>query len=62
MLARRIRRAVDKRRARLVYPRFYAITRCLPPLARWLTDMGAPTTYPARTKDPAPVPVAPGAR
>jgi short-subunit dehydrogenase len=36
-LARLVRRAVEKKKARVIYPRFYAITRYVPNLARWFT-------------------------
>lgn len=42
VLARRIRRAMERRRARLVYPRFYALSRWLPWFARWSVDRFAP--------------------
>jgi short-subunit dehydrogenase len=41
-LARLIRRAIERGRARLIYPRFYHVTRLFPWLARWLADAGAP--------------------
>jgi short-subunit dehydrogenase len=41
-LARRIRAAVERGRARIIYPRFYAATRMFPVIARWATDLGAP--------------------
>ena len=44
-LARLVRRAVERRRARVIYPRFYVITRLFPWLARWLVDAGAPRPY-----------------
>jgi short-subunit dehydrogenase len=44
-LARLVRRAVERRKARLIYPRFYVITRLFPWLARWLVDAGAPRPY-----------------
>jgi short-subunit dehydrogenase len=40
-LARRIRRAIERRSARVIYPSFYLSTRWLAPLARWLVDLGA---------------------
>lgn len=45
VLARLIREAVLRRRARLIYPRFYVITRLFPWLARWIVDAGAPKPY-----------------
>jgi short-subunit dehydrogenase len=41
-LARRIRRAMEKRKKRLIYPRFYVTSRWLPWLARILVDKFAP--------------------
>jgi hypothetical protein len=46
-MARRIRRAVERRRARLFYPRFYALVRWFPKISRWLTALAAPK-LPAR--------------
>jgi short-subunit dehydrogenase len=42
-LAARIRTSVTRGRRRLVYPRFYALARWLPAVARWLVDWGTPT-------------------
>jgi short-subunit dehydrogenase len=42
VLARRIRRAMERRRARLVYPRFYAVSRWLPWFGRWSVDSFGP--------------------
>jgi short-subunit dehydrogenase len=42
VLASRIRRAMERRRARLVYPRFYAVSRWLPWFGRWSVDSFAP--------------------
>jgi short-subunit dehydrogenase len=41
VLARRIVRALDRRAARLIYPRFFVIARLLPWLGRWIADRGA---------------------
>lgn len=41
-LARLVRRAVEKKKARVIYPRFYTITRWFPPLARFIADRAAP--------------------
>ncbi len=41
-LARLVIRAVERRSARVIYPRFYALSRWLPPFARWVTDRLAP--------------------
>lgn len=46
-LARRIRKAVARRRKRLVYPRFYALTRWFPGTSRWIQDVFAPLPPPA---------------
>jgi len=45
VLARLVRRAVEKHKARVIYPRFYVITRLFPWLARWLVDAGSPRPY-----------------
>src|SRR5262249_38267353 len=42
VLARRIRRAVERRRARVIYPRFYALARHFPALTRWIIDRVTP--------------------
>jgi len=42
VLARRVADAVERRRARVIYPRVYALQRWLPPLARWANDLIAP--------------------
>jgi short-subunit dehydrogenase len=42
VLARRTWNALARRRARLVYPRFYSVARWFPSLARWLVDELAP--------------------
>jgi short-subunit dehydrogenase len=41
-LARLVRRAVERKRARVVYPRFYALTRYAPNLSRWFTSRFSP--------------------
>jgi short-subunit dehydrogenase len=41
-LARRIRRAVEQRKPRVIYPRFYALSRRIPNLARWFVLWSAP--------------------
>lgn len=46
-MARRLRRAIENRRARLVYPRFYALARWFPRISRWLSARFAPR-LPAR--------------
>lgn len=43
-LARLVRRAVEKKRARVVYPRVYGITRYFPNLSRWFTSRFWPRT------------------
>jgi short-subunit dehydrogenase len=40
-LARRVADAVDRGCPRVVYPRFYGLSRWFGPLARWVTDRGA---------------------
>jgi short-subunit dehydrogenase len=44
-LARRIRRAMEKRKKRLIYPRFYYSSRWLPWLGRILVDRFAPRPH-----------------
>lgn len=41
-LARLVANAVAKRKARVIYPKFYLLTRYLPTLARWVTDRTSP--------------------
>jgi short-subunit dehydrogenase len=41
-LARIVRRAAEKKRPRVIYPRFYTVSRWLPWLGRWLADRAAP--------------------
>ena len=41
-LARRLRRAIERRRARMFYPRFYAVTRWFPGVSRWFGERFAP--------------------
>ena len=40
--ARRLRRAVEQRKARLVYPRFYAFSRWFPRISQWFAARFAP--------------------
>lgn len=42
VLAGRMRRAMERRRARVIYPRFYALSRWLPWFGRWSVDRFAP--------------------
>jgi short-subunit dehydrogenase len=42
VLARRVRRAVERRRARVIYPRAYTMTRWFPGLTRWFMDRFTP--------------------
>lgn len=42
VLARRVRRAVEKRRSRVIYPRLYVLARHFPGLTRWLLDRVSP--------------------
>ena len=41
-LARRVLAAVQKRRARVIYPNTYRLARMFPGLSRWVTDAMAP--------------------
>jgi short-subunit dehydrogenase len=43
VLAALIADAVERRRARIIYPRFYALSRWFPNVARWAVDRFAPT-------------------
>jgi short-subunit dehydrogenase len=45
VLAERIRRAVDRRQARIIYPRLYAITRYFPAVTRIALDLSTPPPY-----------------
>jgi len=49
VLARLVARAVERRKARLIYPGVYAIARWLPALARWMVDRGTPPMRRPRT-------------
>lgn len=42
VLARRVRRAVEKKQARVIYPRVYALTRHFPNVTRWFLDRATP--------------------
>jgi hypothetical protein len=42
ILARRVRRAIERGSARLIYPRFYNMNRWFPGLSRWLVDSAVP--------------------
>lgn len=42
VLARLVARAVERKHARVIYPRVYAVTRWFPWLARWVLDRAAP--------------------
>jgi short-subunit dehydrogenase len=42
VLALRIRRAIETRKSRVIYPRFYTLSRWLWPFARWAIDSFAP--------------------
>ncbi len=54
-LARLVRRAVERRKARIIYPRSYALARWFPPLARFLSDRGPlPKRRAPGTGTPAP--------
>jgi short-subunit dehydrogenase len=41
-LAREVRLAMQRRRARLIFPRFYTTARAFPGIARWVVDRGTP--------------------
>jgi short-subunit dehydrogenase len=41
-LARLVRRGIERRKSRVIYPGFYALARLLPWLSRWVADVGAP--------------------
>jgi short-subunit dehydrogenase len=57
-LARVVRRAIERRRARVVYPRVYALTRWFPRLSRLLTDWTAPRPRALPAPEPAQAPKA----
>jgi len=40
--ARRLRRAIEQRKARLIYPRYYAFPRWFPRISRWFAERFAP--------------------
>jgi hypothetical protein len=42
VLAARVRRAVERRKARVIYPRFYKITRCFPRTTRFVAWLAGP--------------------
>jgi short-subunit dehydrogenase len=46
VLARLVIRAIERRRARLIYPRIYTIARWFPALARWTADRLPPPVRP----------------
>ena len=48
-LARLVADAVEKKRARVIYPRVYSLARWFPALARWVLDRGAPPLLRPRT-------------
>ena len=45
VLARRVRAAVEKRRARVIYPRWYVLTRWFPGSTRWFLDHFTPAPF-----------------
>lgn len=51
-LAQRIVKAVEKRRARVVYPRIYGMTRWFSPLTRWVMDRATPALAHEPDRDP----------
>jgi uncharacterized protein len=48
VLARRVRRAIDRRQPRIVYPRFYHLTRWFPAVTRLFVDAGTPMPHSRR--------------
>jgi short-subunit dehydrogenase len=42
VLAKRMRKAIEKKKKRLIYPRFYVMTRIFPWIARWSLDNFGP--------------------
>ena len=52
-LARLVRRALETRRSRVIYPAFYTLTRFFPGIARWVADIGAPRAASLPVKVPA---------
>jgi short-subunit dehydrogenase len=52
VLARRVRRAVSAKKARVIYPRFYTLSRWLPWLGRWIADATAPAPKPLAEQPP----------
>jgi short-subunit dehydrogenase len=52
VLARRLRRAIERRRRRLIYPGFYALARWFPRIAGWLSARLAPRVGGARDSGP----------
>lgn len=46
VLARLVRRAVERRRARVIYPRIYVLTRYFPTVGRWVVDRLTPPARP----------------
>jgi short-subunit dehydrogenase len=44
VLARMIANAVEHKRARIIYPRIYGLSRHFPNLTRWLVDLSTPRT------------------
>ena len=47
-LARRVRRAVERRSPRVIYPSAYVMARHFPGITRWLMDRFAPLALPPR--------------
>lgn len=45
VLARRVRRAVERRGARIIYPWLYTVTRYFPTVTRFALDTSTPTPY-----------------
>jgi short-subunit dehydrogenase len=58
-LAQLVVRAVDKRKARVIYPWIYTITRHLPALTRWSLDRFSPKVVAGQTQQQLPPPTKP---
>ncbi|HUK64123.1 MAG TPA: SDR family NAD(P)-dependent oxidoreductase [Dongiaceae bacterium] len=53
-LARAMRRAIERRKRRLIFPRFYMLTWWLSAFARWVVSRGTPKVRPAELPHPSP--------
>ncbi len=56
VLARLVRRAVERRKARVIYPWIYTLARHLPGLTRWSLDRFSPKVVAGQTQAPAQLP------